>query len=93
VCVNYDALQGETDRLRKRISQMFERLETQLRQILRDHNMTSSTAPGLGSTHCANLLLACAEGRINQFVRTDFRALPTTGWDDQWQVLEKAVFN
>ena len=87
-----DALQGETERLRTRIRQLFDRLETQLRQILRDHALTQIPAPSLGATHCANLLLACAEGRINQFVRTDFRALPTVGWEDQWQALERAVF-
>jgi TetR/AcrR family transcriptional regulator len=87
-----DALQGETERLRGRIRQLFDRLETQLRQVLRDHATTQIPAPALGVTHSANLLLACAEGRINQFVRTDFRALPTAGWEDQWQALERVVF-
>jgi len=87
-----DALLGETERLRARVRQLFDRLETQLRQILRDHATTLVPAPALGAALCANLLLACAEGRINQFVRTDFRALPTAGWEAQWQALERAAF-
>jgi TetR/AcrR family transcriptional regulator len=49
-------------------------------------------APELGSTAAANLLLAAAEGRISQFVRSEFRALPTSSWAEQWAVLERAVF-
>jgi TetR/AcrR family transcriptional regulator len=49
-------------------------------------------APTLGGTTTANLLLAAAEGRVNQFVRSEFRALPTAGWDEQWAALERAVF-
>ncbi|MCZ6853795.1 MAG: nucleoid occlusion factor SlmA [Gammaproteobacteria bacterium] len=87
-----DALLGENDRLRGRIRQLFDRLETQLRLIMREWAVTRVPGPELGTTAGANLLLSAAEGRINQFVRSEFRALPTTGWDDQWAALERAVF-
>jgi TetR/AcrR family transcriptional regulator len=87
-----DALLGETERLRNRIRQLFDRLETQLRLILREWAATRVPAPELGSTAGANLLLSATEGRINQFVRSEFRALPTAGWDEQWEALERAVF-
>lgn len=87
-----DALLGETERLRNRIRQLFDRLETQLRLILREWSLTRVPGPELGSTAGANLVLSAAEGRINQFVRSEFRALPTAGWDEQWEALERAVF-
>jgi len=87
-----DALLGETERLRNRIRQLFDRLETQLRLILREWAATRVPVPELGSTAGANLLLSAAEGRINQFVRSEFRAVPTAGWDEQWEALERAVF-
>jgi len=87
-----DALLGETERLRSRIRQLFARLETQLRLILREWALTRVPGPELGSTAAANLLLSASEGRINQFVRSEFRALPTAGWDEQWEALERAVF-
>lgn len=87
-----DALQGETDRLRARIRQVFDRLETQLRLILREWAITRVPGPELGTGIAANLLLAAAEGRIHQFVRSEFRNLPTANWDQQWQALERAVF-
>ncbi len=87
-----DALLGENDRLRARIRQLFDRLETQLRLIMREWAVTRVPGPKLGTTAGANLLLSAAEGRINQFVRSEFRALPTAGWNDQWVALERAVF-
>ena len=88
-----DALQGETERLRNRIRQLFDRLETQLRLILREWAISRMPAPALGGTAGANLLLAAAEGRVNQFVRSEFRALPTAGWEEQWAAIERAVFS
>jgi TetR/AcrR family transcriptional regulator len=87
-----DALQGETDRLRGRIRQVFDRLETQLRLILREWAITRVPGPELGTGIAANLLLSAAEGRIHQFVRSDFRNLPTANWEQQWQALERVVF-
>jgi len=87
-----DALQGETERLRGRIRQVFDRLETQLRLILREWAVTRVPGPELGTAAAANLMLSAAEGRINQFVRSEFRALPTSSWPEQLQALERAVF-
>ena len=87
-----DALQGETERLRSRMRQVFDRLETQLRLILREWAITRVPGPELQSAAGANLLLAVAEGRISQFVRSEFRASPTTAFEEQWKALERAVF-
>ncbi len=87
-----DALLGESQRLRTRVRQLFDRLETQLRSIHREWSAHRVPAPVPGSTAAANLLLSAAEGRINQFVRSEFRALPTAGWEEQWKALERAVF-
>lgn len=87
-----DALQGETDRLRARMRQVFDRLETQLRLILREWAITRVPGPELPTAAGANLLLAVAEGRISQFVRSEFRSAPTDRFDEQWQALERSVF-
>lgn len=87
-----DPLAGETDRLRTRVGQFFERLETQLRQILREAELRDGNPPAMGINAAANLILVVAEGRISQFVRSDFTRLPTDGWDVQWQGLRKVIF-
>ena len=87
-----DPLSGETDRLRLRVAQLFERLETQLKQLLREAELREGIAPKLEIAIAANLMLATVEGRISQFVRSDFRRLPTEGWDSQWRALSTILF-
>ncbi|MBK87243.1 MAG: nucleoid occlusion factor SlmA [Gammaproteobacteria bacterium] len=88
-----DALQGETNRLRSRVCQLLDRIETQLRQILREHRAQQSALPRYQVNATANLMLALAEGRIQQFVRSNFRQLPTSEWPEQWSLVEHNVFN
>lgn len=87
-----DALTGEHDRLRVRITQFYDRLETQLKQILREAEGKNELPVGHPSTAIANLLLATAEGRMNQFVRSGFQLSPLERWDQQWQLLSTTLF-
>lgn len=85
--LNGDALTGETARLRVRMGQLFERLETQLKQVLREAELREALRTTLPVSSAANLLLAYAEGRIGQYVRSDFKRLPTAHWHEQWALL------
>lgn len=78
-----DALAGETARLRQRVTQLLERVETQLRQVLREAELREGLRPVLPAPEAANLLMSAAEGRIGQFVRSDFRRPPGAGWAEQ----------
>ena len=82
-----DALTGETERLRNRILQLFNRLETQLRQILREAEVQQGTKFGMSVNDTVALMLSCAEGRIAQFVRSEFKRAPTQAWKAQWPYL------
>ena len=87
-----DALAGETDHLRSRVAQFFDRLETQLKQLLREAKMRDNLQSRLPVAVAANLLLAAAEGRIAQFVRSEFKRLPTENWSEQWSVIVADFF-
>ncbi|WP_429196886.1 nucleoid occlusion factor SlmA, partial [Aeromonas veronii] len=71
--LNGDALLGEHDRLRDRISILFDKLETQIKQVLREKRLREGQGFQLDETMLANLLLAYTEGRISQFVRSEFK--------------------
>ncbi|MEM7077328.1 MAG: nucleoid occlusion factor SlmA [Pseudomonadota bacterium] len=88
-----DALQGESQRLRTRMDQLLNRVETQLRQVLREHLAQQVTMPTMDINPAANLLMAFVEGRIAQFVRSDFSALPTRDWESQWKMMGGAIFS
>ncbi|MEK7666816.1 MAG: nucleoid occlusion factor SlmA [Pseudomonadota bacterium] len=82
-------LTGETERLRVRISQFYDRIETQLRQVLREGEAPGSTRLAVNET--AQLLLAILEGRIAQYVRSGFTASPVEGWEKQWELLSRGA--
>ena len=87
-----DALVGETDRLRQRVAQFFERIETQLKQVLREGELSGELPVGNPAAAGASLLVAMAVGRMSQFVRSGFKRLPTDMWDQQWPMLARGIF-
>ena len=87
-----DALAGETERLHARVAQLFDRFETQLKQVLREAEMREGLRPVLPVNTAANLLLATAEGRISQYVRSGFQRSPTEAWQEQWAQLIDGFF-
>lgn len=84
-----DALAGETERLRERIAQFYSRLEAQLKQVLREAQIRENLKPTASPAALANLLLASAEGRLVQFVRSEFKQSPLENWEAQWDFLSK----
>ena len=81
------ALTGESLRLHQQVEQLYQRLETQLKQYLREAEMREQLRTRLPVATAANLLMATAEGRVSQFCRSDFRLSPMEGWIDQWTQL------
>ena len=86
-----DALTGETERLRLRITQFFERLETQLRQILRESELRDGMHSQLPITAAANMMIALADGKMVAFVRSGFRRQPTENWPEQWALIASSL--
>ncbi|NVK22507.1 MAG: nucleoid occlusion factor SlmA [Kangiellaceae bacterium] len=83
-----EALAGENERLRGRVSQLFNRIETHVKQLFRQYEVEqmAKLQPDVASR--ANLLMAVVEGRVQQFVRTDFLQSPLASWDEQWALLQ-----
>jgi TetR/AcrR family transcriptional regulator len=87
-----DPLAGETERLRQRVTQLFDRIEAQLRQIIREMPLRGEQKTLTDPIVAANLLLSIVEGRLGQYVRSNFERKPTTEWDAQWQVIREGLF-
>lgn len=89
--LNGDALLGENERLRGRISNLFAKIETQLKQVLREKTLREGEGFKLNEAILANLLLAIAEGRIAQFVRSEFKLKPTQHFNEQWIFIQNQL--
>jgi TetR/AcrR family transcriptional regulator len=87
-----DALVGERERLHDRVQQFFERIELQLRQVLREAPLRRDAVLRTSPEQAAALLTAFIEGRMQQFVRSRFRATPVSAWDTDWAVLRHGLF-
>ena len=87
-----DALVGEHERLRERVGQFFDRCETQLRQVLNQHELDSGHRLALPASAATNLMLAFAEGRMAQYLRSGFRQAPDEDWARLWPAMERTVF-
>ena len=82
-----DALMGENERLRARINQFFDKLESQFKQILRERKLREGKNFTIAEQPLANLLVAYAEGKINQYTRSGFSKKPSENFNEQWQFL------
>ncbi|AZT85298.1 nucleoid occlusion factor SlmA [Marinobacter sp. NP-4(2019)] len=87
-----DALMGENEALRKRASHFFERLETQVRQILKEGEIRQGLRPRTSATRGADFVLVFVEGRIQRFVRSSFSRLPSTDFDESWGLVSEGVW-
>jgi len=81
-----EALTGEQERLRERVAQLFNRLEVQLKQVIREKAVAEGKT-SLDATNIANLMLNIIDGRMQQFVRSDFKRSTLAGWDSSWEML------
>ena len=81
------ALMFEQDRLQGRINQLFERIEAQLRQVLREKRMREGEGYTTDETLLASQILAFCEGMLSRFVRSEFKYRPTDDFDARWPLI------
>ena len=82
-----DALVNENERLQERMNQMFERIESSLKQSYRlavtEHELPESFDPASR----ASLVVAFVLGRWHRFAKTGFRKAPADGLEAQLPAL------
>lgn len=86
-----EALVGEDESLLHRITRLFDRIEVQIKQVLRETEIREGRKVALPNTAAASMLLAIVEGRIVQFVRSGFKRPPTHEWPIQWEHLASGL--
>ena len=85
-----EVLLGETQRLKERTSQIFDRLELQIKQIIRNDAVASGES-SVDAAAMAKLVSSVIEGRVQQFVRSSFKIDPVAHWDIQWKLLTRGL--
>ena len=73
-----DALVFENIRLQERMNQFFDKLESSLKQTLRDAAATNGAAtPTVEAQVRASVIVAFMVGRLQRFARSGFKRLPS----------------
>ncbi len=85
------ALMFENDRLRERINQFFDKIESQLKQILRERALREGEAFTVDERLIAATLLAHIEGNLNRFVRSNFTVPPTSNFEEFWSLFSQQL--
>ena len=85
-----EVLLGETERLKTRVSQVFDKLEVNLKQIIRNSAIDSNQS-AVDAGACAKLITSVVEGRVQQFVRSSFKIDPMANWETQWRLLQNGI--
>ena len=73
--------------LDERIKQMMAKVELLIKQNLQKYEQETKKKLALSTASAANLLLACSEGIIQQFVRSGFTESPSKKINDQFEFL------
>ena len=82
-----DALVFENERLQQRMNQFFDKIEAILKQCLRAHANPSAATPTVDAQVRAAVLTAFVAGRLQRFVRSGFRRLPSEHLDSSLAVV------
>jgi TetR/AcrR family transcriptional regulator len=73
-----DALILEHDRLNQRMNHFFDRIESTLRQVLKEsQKVRTSATPTVLNNQWASLMTTFVMGRLHRFVRSGFKKMPT----------------
>ncbi len=87
-----DALTGEGERLLLRVERFFDRLETQLKQVVRESRLRDDASGQIAAEDCADIILGFVEGRLHRFLRSRFKKSPLEKWEEQWRIVATALF-
>ena len=77
-----DALVFENERLLARMNQFFDKIEATLKQCLRAHAAPDALTPTIDAQVRAAVLTAFVTGRLQRFVRSGFKRLPSEHLDN-----------
>ena len=82
-----DALVFENERLQQRMNQFFDKIEATLKQCLRTGSLSPTPTPTADAQVRAAVLTAFAVGRLQRFVRSGFRRLPSENLETSLAVI------
>ena len=79
-----DVLQNEHERLQQRVTQLIERLQASLKQLLRNIAMETGWMPPVDVGVYSEFWMSWIVGRWHSYVRSGFKNAPAQGLEQTW---------
>ena len=90
--INKQALTAAEAKIDDKISIILEKLNIEIKQSFQTYERETKKKLALNSTNSSDLLMACMEGQIQAFIRSNFKKNPVSSWQEHWQLLRKIIF-
>ena len=90
--INKQALTAAEAKIDDKISLILEKLNVEIKQSFQSYERETKKKLALNSTNSSDLLMACMEGQIQAFIRSNFKKNPVSSWQEPWQLLRKIIF-
>ena len=90
--INKQALTAAEAKIDYKISLILEKLNVEIKQSFQSYERETKKKLALNSTNSSDLLMACMEGQIQAFIRSNFKKNPVSSWQEHWQLLRKIIF-
>ncbi len=90
--INKQALTAAEAKIDDKISLILEKLNVEIKQSFQSYERETKKKLALNSTNSSDLLMACMEGQIQSFIRSNFKKNPVSSWQEHWQLLRKIIF-
>lgn len=87
-----NVLLGEDKRLQIRVVNFFDKLDTQIKQVLREANLSTGIRPINNIEAVSNLITTYIKGKLSIFVSSSFAKKTTTYLDEQWTIIKPGLF-
>ena len=89
--INKQALTAAEAKIDDKISLILEKLNVEIKQSFQSYERETKKKLALNSTNSSDLLMACMEGQIQAFIRSNFKKNPVSSWQEHWQLLRKII--
>lgn len=86
------AVVGEHERLQGRTRALFDRLDAQFRQLLRETRIREDAQLRASPELTASFLVTYIQGRMQEFLRTRFEQAPGRAWESDWLIVRNGIF-
>ena len=90
--INKQALTAAEAKIDDKISLILEKLNVEIKQSFQSYERETKKKLARNSTNSSDLLMACMEGQIQSFIRSNFKKNPVSSWQEHWQLLRKIIF-